>query len=304
MSSLSAITVGNFDGVHRGHLRLIEAAREAVGNGGRVIVLSFDPHPRSVLQPDSAPARLSTFATRRALLCAHGADEVRRLDPGNGLLTLTPEAFLQRVVDEHQPAFIVEGPDFRFGRDRAGTVQTLRDHGTTCGYQARVIDPVDAVLSDCALVEVSSSLIRWMLKRGRIRDAARLLGRSYSVNGVVRPGAQQGRTIGVPTANLDVGDLLLPADGVYAGRARLDDGSEFLAAISIGTKPTFGDHPRACEAHLLDFDGPVDHYEWTMELFFVEWLRDQAAFSGVDALVAQLHRDIAATRTVGIPTPA
>jgi riboflavin kinase/FMN adenylyltransferase len=285
-------------------LRLIEAARDAVGDGGRVVVLSFDPHPRSVLQPSHALERLTTFATRRALLCEHGADEVVGLDPSNGLLGLTPEAFLKTVVDEHHPSFIVEGPDFRFGRDRAGTVQTLRDHEATGGFQTRVIDPVEAVLSDCAIVEVSSSLTRWMLNRGRVRDASLLLGRPYAVGGTVRSGARKGRSIGVPTANLDTGDVLLPADGVYAGRARLYGGREFVAAISVGTKPTFGDHPRVCEAHLLDFDGPVDHYEWAMELSFVEWLRDQVAFSGVEALRAQLRRDIAATRAVGIPSPA
>ena len=162
MSSLSAITVGNFDGVHRGHVRLLETARDAVGSEGRVVVLSFDPHPRSVLQPGRAPARLTTFSQRAAQLREHGADEVIRLDPGDGLLKLTPEAFIRSVAEKHRPSFIVEGPDFRFGRDRVGTVKTLREHESAFNFRTCVIDPVDAVLTDRSIVKVSSSLFRWL----------------------------------------------------------------------------------------------------------------------------------------------
>lgn len=291
-----AITIGNFDGVHCGHQELVRACRERGGGGAKVIVLSFDPHPATVLRSESAPARISTFAQRTRWLAEAGADEVIRLEPSPQLLSLSPEEFLAGVCGQWRPAAIVEGPDFRFGRDRAGSMDDLRRLQSRFGYEVEIIEPVERALTDHALVRVSSSMIRWLLARGRVGDAAILLGRPYEIETIVERGAQRGRGLGFPTANLANNGCLLPADGVYAGAAELPDGSVRAAAISVGTNPTFSDGRRVCEAHLLDFDGWSADYGWRIRLRFIAWLRDQIAFASLDALKAQIERDIARTR--------
>ncbi|UCD75085.1 MAG: riboflavin biosynthesis protein RibF [Phycisphaerales bacterium] len=293
MPPLTAITIGNFDGVHVGHIQLVRMARAAVGDEGHVIVLSFDPHPASILHPEQVPQRLSTCEQRSRLLKQVGADEITCLQPTLEFLQQEPEEFLTTTVNPYRPDVIVEGPDFRFGHGRAGTVQTLRSLEARHGFHTVVIDPVEIALSDHSLVRVSSSVIRWLLERGRVRDAARLLGRPYELVGPVIAGDRRGREIGIPTANLDHDDLLLPGDGIYAGTAVLDDGRSCPAAISVGRKPTFGGGERICEAHLLGHDGPLDDYGWTAHLQFHDWIRDQVAFSSVQRLVRQMHRDIA-----------
>ncbi len=292
MSPLRAITIGNFDGVHVGHVQLIDAARAAVGAEGRVTVLSFDPHPLSVLRPEVSTTRLSTFDQRRRWLIEAGADDVVRLRPTKQFLSLEPPDFLAWVAGEYRPVLIVEGDDFRFGRGRAGSVQTLRQHEATHGYRTIIIDAVQATLSDYCIVRASSSMIRRLLSGGRVRDAAILLGRPYEIRVEVVRGDGRGRDLGVPTANLNHGDYALPADGIYCGSATAPDGRRYAAAISVGTKPTFGPNPRVCEAHLIDFAGRGGEYGWTIDLQFDDWLRDQLAFEHVDLLVQQLQRDI------------
>ncbi len=292
MAPATAITIGNFDGVHVGHVQLIRTARAAVGDDGRVIVLSFDPHPISVLAPEKAPERLSTCEQRIQLLVDAGADEVACLNPTREFLNQVPEEFLSSFVDSYQPQVIVEGPDFHFGLGRSGNVQTLRDLESLHGYRAIIIDPVDIALSDHTLVRASSSMIRWLIHQGRVRDAALLLNRPYEFTGQVTVGDQRGRTLGVPTANLAPNGLLLPADGIYAGLAWKPDGTTYPAAISIGNKPTFGGSNRVCEAHLLGYDGDHDDYGWDLRLQFEHWLRDQLAYPDVRSLVSQLQLDI------------
>lgn len=294
----TAVTIGNLDGVHLGHAALIRAAREAVGPSGRVVALAFDPHPLTVLRPAWAPTRLSTFEQRRGWLRAIGADEVKPLRPDRELLELAPEAFLRRLCETDGPAFIVEGGDFNFGRNRAGSVETLRELGPSLGFEPIVVPPVEVALTEQAIVRVSSSLTRWLLERGRVVDAARLLDRPYELIATVRRGAQRGRTIGFPTMNVALDDQQIPADGVYAGHAVLPDGERFVAAVSVGTNPTFEDASRTCEAHLLDYDGPLDHYGWTLQLSFRAWLRDQVRYPGVEPLIEQLHRDVDRTRAL------
>ena len=174
MSPLRAITIGNFDGVHVGHVQLIDAARAAVGADGRVTVLSFDPHPLSVLRPEVSTTRLSTFDQRRRWLIEAGADDVVRLRPTKQFLSLEPPDFLAWVTGEYRPDLIVEGDDFRFGRARAGSVQTLQRHEATYGYRTIIIDTVEATLSDYYIVRASSSMLRRLLSGGRVRDAATL----------------------------------------------------------------------------------------------------------------------------------
>ena len=298
MSSQTAITVGNFDGVHLGHAELVRKARCAVGNEGIVRVLSFDPHPSTVLNPRSVSLRLSYFRQRTEWLENLGADEVIRLQPTAEFLSFSPEVFIRWLVENHQPSVIVEGPDFRFGSERSGTIETLRALKGKYGFDTLVIDPVEASLSDGSLVKASSSLIRWLIGRGRVRDAICLLGHPYEIRATVVEGDRRGRDLGIPTANLEHGEMMLPADGIYAGHAWLPDGSEYPAAVSVGTKPTFGEHPRVCEAHLIGYDGPLDHYGWSIRLHFHEWLRDQITFSDVDALMSQMHRDLQEAKTL------
>lgn len=195
-------------------------------------------------------------------------------------------------MNDHSPTSIIEGPDFRFGKGREGSMDTLAALGKDHGFDVMTIDPVETAIADCSIVRVSSSLIRWMLNQGRVRDAARLLGRPFEIEAIVVSGDKRGRSIGVPTANLDHRDFLLPADGIYSGRAIRADGAEFPAAISIGTKPTFGQSPRVCEAHLIGHRGPADEYGWLIRLQFNDWLRDQLKYADVNDLVDQLQRDI------------
>jgi len=296
MGKPTAITIGNFDGVHLGHVQLVRIARAAVGDDGRVVVLSFDPHPSSVLREGDVPGRLSDFAERTHLLRDAGADEVRRIQPSRSYLNQPPEEFLSALIDGHHPQVIVEGPDFRFGRGRTGSVDTLKEHSQRLGFRSIVIAPVEIALSDQSVIRASSTMIRWLLRRGRVQDAGAILGRPYELTSRVIPGDRRGRNLGVPTANLDGVETMLPADGIYSGTALREDGSAWPAAISVGTKPTFGQSSRVCEAHLLGYDGPLDEYDWTIRVRFHDWVRDQLAFASVDQLVAQLQRDIAQVR--------
>lgn len=293
MSGDTAITIGAFDGVHLGHAGLVRRARSAVGDGGRVVALSFDPHPLRVLRPQMPLDQLSTFRQRRHWLKAAGADEVVALEPTPALLGLSPREFLERIAAEHRPRFIVEGRDFRFGHRRAGSIETLREHEADLGYETIVVDDVYGMLTDRTTARVTSSLVRWLVRRGRVRDAALVLGHPYVVCGPVERGdGRGGAEIGVPTANLESCQVLLPADGIYAGSGVGPDGRRYPAAISIGTKPTFGDNPRVCEAHLIGYQPAADEYGWTIRLELHDWLRDQLTFDTVDRLIEQIHRDV------------
>jgi riboflavin kinase/FMN adenylyltransferase len=206
----TALTIGNFDGVHIGHAALVHRARGEVGEGGRVVALAFDPHPAAVLAPGREPPRLTTFEQRSALLRAIGADEVVRLDPASGVLGQEAAAFLRHLAEWFAPTAIVEGPDFRFGRGRVGDVGLLQEQGRRLGFAVHTVAPVEVALTDQSIVRASSSVVRWLLSHGRVRDAAFVLGRSYELTGEVVPGDRRGRTIGVPTANL-AAEQTLPA---------------------------------------------------------------------------------------------
>jgi riboflavin kinase/FMN adenylyltransferase len=310
----SVLTIGSFDGVHLGHRALLGAARElAAAHSAKVVALAFDPHPLTTISPDSAPFRLTTWLTRRNLLLQAGADVVIRLQPCRDVLDLAPEAFVQRMVQDHAPRAFVEGPDFHFGCRRAGDIALLARLGDAMDFDAHIIQPVTTVLDDHSIVQVSSTLTRWLLRHGRVGDAARLLGRPYRLEGEVVPGDRRGRLIGFPTANL-LTDLMLPADGVYAARAILPDGRILPAALNVGERPTFGGATRTVEAHILsappNSPGSVPpesswaplaglpEYHWPLELELVAWLRDQVRFAGVEGLRDQLHRDCDRVREV------
>lgn len=299
-----AISIGNFDGVHLGHAAIVHTMRRIVGPSGRVMVLAFDPHPAGVLRPGTGPTRLTTASQRERLLRSLGADGVRILVPAPALLAMEPEAFMDDLHRRLRFDLLVEGPDFRFGRGRGGDLTMARTLGGAMGFEVEVVEPVEAVLIDRTIAPVRSTLIRWLIRHGRMEDAGICLGRPYEMECLVVRGDQRGRTIGCPTVNLEHGDRQLPGDGVYAGRALLPDGSTWLAAISVGTKPTFGANARTCEAHLLDWNGALDHYGWTIRLTIEHRLRDQLTFDGLDALLERMARDLLDVRTLGAAAPA
>lgn len=292
MTASVAVTIGNFDGVHRGHVALVSAARREVGPEGRVVVLTFDPHPITILRPEVTPSRLSSLQQRSRWLTAAGADEVVQLEPTRHLLGQEPQAFVADIVARFRPTVIVEGPDFRFGRGRSGSLLTLRELEQRFHYRTVVIDPVKVGLLNRQLVVASSTMVRWMVGLGRLGDAARLLGRPYELVGEVKSGDQRGRSLGIPTANVDTTEYALPGDGIYYGRAQRPDGSEFAAAISVGTKPTFGARPRTLEVHLLGYEGDLQEYGWRLRVEIAGWLRDQIRYEEVDVLLAQIRRDL------------
>ena len=286
-----AVCVGNFDGVHRGHQSLIRASRIwAERIDGPVIAITFDPPPLQLLQPQSKRTALSRMADRVAWLRDAGADHVAILRTTPELLSLSPEAFFEDVLlRQFQVAAIVEGTNFRFGRSRLGDVALLdrlcRDAGIGFEQVSPTLEGGEPI---------SSSRIRSALSEGNVEAAQMLLGRAYSIVGSVVSGAKRGRTIGVPTANLDGAATMLPKEGVYAGRVVID-GTPWAAAVNLGSNPTFGDQQPKIEAHILDFTG--DLYGRELRLEFVQQLRAIRPFSNVEELKEQLSHDIAAART-------
>ncbi len=309
MRTRSVLTIGNFDGVHLGHRAIVSRARELAAGGARVTALTFDPHPAAVLRPGTQPPVLAPIARRVDALMQAGADQVHLLKPTADLLSQSPDAFVARLVEEFAPVAIIEGMDFHFGKGRAGNIDTLRQLGAARGFSVEAVPGVEVVLSDQLRTVVSSSLVRWLIGRGRVADAGRCLGRPYALETTIVRGEQRGRTIGIPTINLDpnpIADHILPCDGVYAGSAVLTDDDEqtaYPAAISVGVKPTFGQKQLTIEAHLLGYtsDAPDALYGRGVRLSFARFLRDQYPFPSLDALVAQLRRDIDRVKTLDPP---
>jgi riboflavin kinase/FMN adenylyltransferase len=289
-----AVTLGNFDGVHRGHHALVAAARRwADCLGGPVVAVTFDPPPHQVLFPGPIRPPLTTLADRAELLHALGADHAVILRTGPQLLALSPEAFFEDVLARQLGAkAVVEGYDFRFGRGRAGDTATLRDLCATAGLAFEEVPPF--VLGG---EPVSSSRVRSALLAGEVAAAADLLGRPYRITGTVVSGAKRGRTIGFPTANLADVPVVLPGNGVYAVRAAVD-GVQCPAAANVGPNPTFGEDARKVEVHLISFTG--DLYGKPMTAEFVAKLRDTRPFAGAAELAEQLKKDVEyASRVLG-----
>ncbi len=285
-----AMSVGNFDGLHRGHASILALGRSLKSAGATgVTIVTFEPHPLTVLRPEFAPPRLLPLPLKHQLLAEAGVDHLVELAPTPEVLNVTAERFWEILRDKVRPSHLIEGANFTFGKGRGGTIDRLRDWCSDSSVKLHEIDGVAVPLLDLQIVPVSSSLIRWLLSFGRARDAAICLGRPYLLRGPVTRGHQRGRTIGVPTANLLVTEQLIPAEGVYAARCTVD-GRTHPAALSIGTMPTFGDHPPQVEAHLIGFAG--DLYDRTIDIELIDWLRDQRKFPSVDLLKQQLSRDI------------
>ncbi len=300
----TVLTLGNFDGPHLGHLAIVarcrsladRAAQERGAASGRVVAITFDPPPAEVLRPGTAPPQLASVDHRTQALRQAGADEVEVITPDAKLLSQSAQAFVEQLVDRHQPVAVVEGPDFRFGRARAGDMQLLGELGAVHGFEAVTVPRVHATLGDQTQVPVSSSLVRWLVGRGRVADAAAALGHRFEVSARIVRGEQRGRTLGVPTANLDPAALagaVLPADGVYAAWGQVQ-GQCYPAAVSIGEKPTFGGRVLTVEAHLVGLTHEV--YDQMLTLSFTRWVRGQYPFADPAALREQLHRDVATVR--------
>ena len=249
-----------------------------------------------LLRPEAAPQTVQTPSERRDALLAAGATDVRILQVDRALLDQEASAFIRSLHAELGFQAIVEGPDFRFGKGRKGDLALLRTEGERAGFRVEVVDPVDVRLADGSTAAASSSLLRWLLSQGRVDDTARVLGRPYGFSGLVVRGDQRGREIGWPTANVEFGERHIPMDGVYAGLATLPDGTRVRAAISVGTKPTFGNAERTVEAFLMDHPMPLDRYGWTLRLDFSNWIREQARFESLEPLLAQMRRDVVRTR--------
>ena len=298
----AALSIGNFDGLHLGHRRILQTALElAKAESAIFAAVTFEPHPMTVLRPELAPARLTPPSIKQKLFESMGVDHLVILPPEPSVLNLQAEQFWTILRDQVKPAHLVEGASFRFGKGAAGSVENLRVWSAGTGISLHVVESVFVPLLDLNVAPVSSSLIRFLLDNGRVRDAAICLGRPYSLSGSVAQGHQRGRTIGFPTANLKPDDQLIPPDGVYAGRA-LAAGTLYPAAVSIGTMPTFGENLRQIEAHLIGFDG--DLYGQPIEIHLLDWLREQQKYAQLESLVAQIKADVAETNILARRDPA
>jgi riboflavin kinase / FMN adenylyltransferase len=288
-----AVTVGNFDGVHRGHQALVSAAvGRARETGGVAVALTFDPHPARVLHPGRAPSALTTLDQKEEILGELGVDVLAVLPFDASVAALAPEAFARVVLHETLGARdVVVGESFRFGRRREGDAHSLVARGRELGFAVHALPPVLEGGSP-----VSSSRVRKELAHGNVRAARSLLGRAYFVDAAVVRGEGRGRTIGVPTANLEPENEILPAPGVYAARCRLPGGGWRAAVVNLGDRPTFGGGRVTLEAHLVDFDG--DLYGARVRLEFHERLRGEQRFDGASALVARIRQDVAEARAL------
>jgi riboflavin kinase/FMN adenylyltransferase len=287
----TVISVGNFDGIHLGHreiLRVMASLRDTLSGSG-LAILTFEPHPLTVLRPAMAPPRLTPPRIKQQLLADAGVDYLVILPPTRDVLGLEAEAFWWKIRDEIRPIAMVEGESFYFGKGRKGTIEALRQWSANTPVKLEVIPPVRVVLGSFWSVPVSSSMIRWLLSEGRARDVTACLGRPYMLEGTVIRGNARGRSIGFPTANLDCGDQMIPAEGVYAGRGQIA-GQTFLAAISIGSNPTFDDQRLWVEAHLLDFQG--DLYGQPLRMELLDWVREQRKFDSIPLLQQQIKLDL------------
>jgi riboflavin kinase/FMN adenylyltransferase len=291
----SVVTIGVFDGVHRGHQEVIgHAVKQARERGLQSVVVTFDPHPAEVVRPGSHPAVLTEPGRKAELIEELGADALCVVPFTPDFSRLTPDAFVHDVLVEHlHSAVVVVGENFRFGHRAAGDVTLLEQLGHRFGF-AVAIPPLVAT-GDTVF---SSTYIRACVAAGDVAAAAVALGRPHRLEGVVVRGDLRGRELGFPTANLlHERHAAVPADGVYAGWCHpRADRERRPAALSIGTNPTFAGRERRVEAHLLDFDG--DLYGERIALDFVAYLREQRTYDTVEPLVAQVHEDIAQTRRV------
>lgn len=292
--------IGNFDGVHLGHQKLIKQAAQA---GGPVGVVTFEPHARRFFQPDAPPFRLTLPGEKARVLAKHDVDLLVNLPFDAAMAGMEAEAFVQEIlVDGLGISNVVVGSDFRFGKGRAGDAVLLRTMGAELGFRVTIESLVGDETGDYA-----STAIRAMIQEGRCEDAAQQLGRWHTVSGPVVQGDQRGRDLGYPTANLDFGGQLIPRYGIYAVWVEVLEGPHMgchAGVASLGERPTFGVNAPNFEAHLFDFKG--DLYGTPISVSLVRYLRGEVAFVDAPTLIAQMDRDSEEARSVlaSAPMPA
>lgn len=290
----SVVTVGSFDGVHRGHQTLVRRAVDAARQRDvRSVAVTFDPHPAAVVRPGSQPPFLQTLADRVTRLHEAGVDQVVVLEFTRALASLEPHEFLEQVlVGRLEPVKVVVGTNFRFGHRAAGDVVVLAEGGERHGYEVEAV-----TLLELDGEPISSTSIRDRLTAGDVGWSTRALGRAHEVVGEVVPGDGRGSTIGVPTANLaPVEGLLVPGNGVYAGHASLGDERRWPCVTNVGTRPTFDGTAVTVESHLLDAEEQL--YGQRLAVTFEHRLRGEQTFDGPDQLVAQIRRDLDEARAL------
>jgi len=302
----AAAAIGAFDGVHRGHQAVIASAREAADRlDAPLAVVSFDPHPRRWFQPDAAPFRLMTVGQMARALEPLGVSRLHLLPFDAAMAAMTDIEFAREVLAGPQAArsavgrrdglglrHAATGFDFTFGKGRTGSPEALRIYGETLGFTVSITDRID----DLGGLKLSSSAVREALRAGDMARAAAILGRPFAIEGEVVHGDKRGRTIGVPTANVRLGDYMRPAYGVYATRTRLPDGRVIDGVANLGVRPMFEIAEPLLEVWLFDFDG--DLYGQTIETDLVACLRGEMSFDSLDALKARIDADAAAARAV------
>jgi len=288
----ASVAMGNFDGVHLGHASVIGLARR---EGAALGVVTFEPHPRQVFQPDAPPFRLMNSQARANRLARLGVAQLYELPFDVGLASLTPEAFAREVLAEGLGVrHVVVGADFCFGKGRAGKAADLEQLGARLGIGVTV-----APLVASGGVEISSTAIRAALSEGRTRDAQAMLGHWHRIDGAVLHGEKRGRDLGYPTANMSVAGLHLPKLGVYAVKVDVLSGphrGSYHGAASLGVRPMFGENLPNLETHIFDFRG--DLYGAHLSVGFVDYLRPELKFDGLEALIAQMDADCARAREI------
>ncbi len=290
------LSIGNFDGVHRGHQQILSLARRlADERKTHLLCVTFDPPPAALVRADHVRQLITPLAVRCALLRQHGADFCGVVQTSLEFLSIEADEFVRQVQAKLRCVAMVEGPDFFFGKGRHGNVELLRSLAVELHFEVAQVAPEMIELPGAGAVRVSSSLIRRLITQGDVEQAATCLGRSFVLYGRVVAGEQRGRQLNFPTANVDAGDMVLPGDGVYAGRAAVA-GRQFASAISIGVKPTFGAMARCVEAHLLDAQG--DFYDQGIEVTFLQRLRGQQKFASAEELTTQISKDVQRAREI------
>ncbi len=290
------VLLGNFDGVHRGHQAVIGRGAELARGDAPLVVVTFEPHPRSFFRPDQPPFRLTPAQNKVHHIEALDVDGLVVLRFDAAFSNLTADAFVRRIlVDGLAARHVVVGHDFAFGNKRAGTVDTLTEMGKELGFDVTVVEPVASADKEV----YSSTRIRDYLATGKPGHAAALLGRPFEVEGPVGEGAKRGRTIGFPTANLALGDYLRPAYGVYAVLAGIErEGGEawYDAIANLGKRPTVDGESELLEVHIFDFD--EDLYGQILRVALIEYIRPERKFDGLEALKAQIEADCVTARRI------
>ncbi len=302
------LTIGNFDGVHLGHRQILTAAKQtAVKRQAQLVVMTFEPHPLTVLYPEKAPGILTPLALKKHLLAEFGVDCLFVCTSTPELLSLSPADFVQRfLVDNIQPGVVVEGQSFNFGCGRGGSVQTLEKLGAEKDFEVLKIEAKEVKLSTGQSVKVSSTIIRDLLADGKVADAAVAVARPYRLIGRIVSGRGKGKRIGFPTANMEPLQQLVPGQGVYAGFVKIGHNFEQVcedqenppAVFSIGRAETLGsDNPLAIEAHILAVDVRDLHGKW-LAMDFIKHLRSQQKFKTEKELTAQIEKDCEKTKHI------